>query len=90
MGYTQGAGFHIYGPGLDRGVRMINLNTDGTFETYDLRYRDIVGKKVKEKLWYAFYQIMPTNVYDAVSRALKILAIPAAIAIIAIIIKLIG
>lgn len=88
VGYTQGAGFHIYGPGLDRGVRMINLSTDGSFETYDLRYRNLVGKKVKEKLWFAFYQIMPTNVYDAVSKALKLLGIAAAIAIIAVIISL--
>ena len=88
IGYTQGAGFHIYGPGLDRGVRMINLNKNGTFNTYDLRYRNLVGKKVKEKLWFAFYQIMPTNVYDAVSRALKALGIATLIAIIAVIIKL--
>ncbi len=26
LGYTQGAGFHVYGPGIDRGVRMINLH----------------------------------------------------------------
>lgn len=83
IGYTQGAGFHIYGPGLDRGVRMINLNGDGTFETYDLRYRSLVGKKVKEKFRFAFYQIMPTNVYDAVSRVLKVLGIAAAITVIA-------
>lgn len=88
VGYTQGAGFHIYGPGLDRGVRMINLNPNGTFETYDLRYRNLVGKKVKEKLWFAFYQIMPTNVYDAVSRVLKLLGIAAAAVIAAVIISL--
>ncbi len=88
VGYTQGAGFHVYGPGLDRGVRMINLRTDGTAETYDLRYRNLVGKKVKEKLWFAFYQIMPTNVYDAVSRVIKVLCIAAAIAITAVIISL--
>lgn len=82
VGYTQGAGFHIYGPGLDRGVRMINLSDDGTFETYDLRYRDIVGKKVKEKFWFAFYQLMPTNMHDAVSRLFKVLGIAALAAII--------
>ena len=88
VGYTQGAGFHVYGPGLDRGVRMINLNADGTFETYDLRYRDLVGKKVKEKFYFAFYQLMPTNVYEAFYRAVKILAIPAVVAIIALIMNL--
>lgn len=87
IGYTQGAGFHVYGPGLDRGVRMINLNSDGTFETYDLRYRDLVGKKVKEKFFFYFYQMMPTNVYEAFYRAIKVLTIPAIVAVIAIILK---
>lgn len=74
IGYTQGAGFHVYGPGLDRGVRMINLHTDGSLDTYDLRYKDLVGTKVKEKLRYAILQLMPTNFYDAVNRGLKIIA----------------
>ena len=73
LGYTQGAGFHVYGPGLDRGVRMINLHTDGRLDTYDLRYRDLVGTKVKEKLRFAILQLMPTNFYDAVHRGLKII-----------------
>lgn len=81
LGYTQGAGFHVYGPGLDRGVRMINLHTDGTLDTYDLRYRDLVGKKVKEKLRYSILQIMPTNVYDAVHRGVKIIGVAAAVAL---------
>ena len=89
VGYTQGAGFHVYGPGLDRGVRMINLNSDGTFETYDLRYRDLVGKKVKEKIRFALFQIMPTNVYEAFYRAIKILALPAIAGLIYLIINLI-
>lgn len=45
LGYTQGAGFHVYGPGKDRGVRVIELNKDSTFKTYDLRFKDLVGKK---------------------------------------------
>ncbi len=87
IGYTQGAGFHVYGPGLDRGVRMINLNCDGTFETYDLRYRDLVGKQVQEKVRFVLFQLMPTNVYEAFYKAFKFLAIPAIIVIIALIIK---
>lgn len=82
LGYTQGAGFHVYGPGLDRGVRMINLKKDGTYNTYDLRYRDIVGKKVKEKLHFGVLQMMPTNMFDAVSRGVKIAAVLAALGII--------
>ncbi|MCD7722768.1 MAG: metallophosphoesterase family protein [Clostridiales bacterium] len=91
IGYTQGAGFDVYGPGLDRGVRIIKLHTNGELDTYDLRYKDIVGKKVKRKARFAFFQIMPTNLYDAAHRALKILAsLIAAAAIIAVIILLIN
>lgn len=82
LGYTQGAGFHVYGPGLDRGVRIINLKTNGEYDTYDLRYKDIIGKKVKEKLRYSILQIMPTNLYDAVHRGIKIISVIIAIAII--------
>ncbi len=64
---------HVYGPGLDRGVRIINLYKNGNLDTYDLRYRNLVGRKVKEKIRYGIFQIMPTNVYDAVHRGLKFL-----------------
>ncbi len=71
LGYTQGAGFHVYGPGKDRGVRVIELKKDGTLDTYDLRFRNLVGSKVKEPFKYALFQIMPTNMFDAVNRAIK-------------------
>ena len=87
VGYTQGAGFHVYGPGLDRGVRMINLNNDGTFETYGLRYRNLVGNKVNEKFLFNLYRFMPTNGYEAFHKGIKILAVPAIIAVIILIIK---
>ena len=31
----------------------------------------LVGNKVKEPLKYAFFQIMPTNTFDAINRAIK-------------------
>ena len=88
MGYTQGAGFHVYGPGLDRGVRTIALHRDGNLSTQDLRYRDLVGKKLQEPLHFAFFQIMPTNVYDAISRAVKIFAALGGIAVVALLLVL--
>ena len=78
VGYTQGAGFNVYGPGLDRGVRVIDLFSDGTLDTYDMRYRDIVGKKVDNPLKYAFLQLCPTNTFDAVVRIAKSFAAIAA------------
>lgn len=85
LGYTQGAGFHVYGPGKDRGVRIIKLEKGGKFDTYDLRFKNLVGEKVKEPLRYAMFQIMPTNMFDAVVRAVKFFAILGAAAIAAII-----
>lgn len=88
LGYTQGAGFHIYGPGLDRGVRIIKLNVDSTFETYDRKFKDLVGNKVKEKVNFAFYQLMPTNVYEAIYKVLKFLTVPVIILLIIFIVNL--
>lgn len=85
VGYTQGAGFNVYGPGLDRGVRVIDLFSDGRLETHDLRYRNIVGKKVDNTFKYLALQLAPTNVFDAVTRIVKAFA---AIAIILVIILL--
>lgn len=84
LGYTQGAGFHVYGPGKDRGVRIIELKKNGTLNTYDLRFRDIVGNKVKEPFKYAMFQIMPTNMFDAVTRLIKFFIGVGIIAVIAI------
>ena len=82
VGYTQGAGFNVYGPGKDRGTRVIDLFTDGALETFDLRYKDIVGKRVKNKLKYAIMQLCPTNMFDAMMRAAKFFGIVAIILII--------
>ena len=88
VGYTQGAGFNVYGPGKDRGTRVIDLFTDGTLKTFDLRYKNIVGKRVKSKLKYAIMQLCPTNMFDALTRTAKFFAGVAAILIIALIIMM--
>lgn len=71
VGYTQGAGFNVYGPGKDRGTRVIDLFSDGHLETYDMRYKDIVGKRVDNPVKYAIMQACPTNMFDAVTRCVK-------------------
>jgi len=81
VGYTQGAGFNVYGPGKDRGTRVIDLFTDGSLKTFDLRYKNIVGKRVQNKLKYAIMQLCPTNMFDALTRTAKFFAIAAAILI---------
>lgn len=86
VGYTQGAGFNVYGPGKDRGTRVIDLFTDGTIKTYDMRYKDIVGKHVDNPLTYAIFQLCPTNMFDAVTRIAKAFATIAILLVIALII----
>lgn len=83
LGYTQGAGFNVYGPGLDRGVRVIEVpkSNPKNFKTYDLRFRELVGKKIATPLKYAMLQICPTNVFDAVTRIAEILGVCALIAV---------
>ncbi len=88
VGYTQGAGFNVYGPGLDRGVRVIDLSADGGLDTYDLRYRELVGKKVEHPVKYAFLQLCPTNTFDAIVRITKAFAAIAVILVIALFLTL--
>jgi hypothetical protein len=85
VGYTQGAGFNVYGPGKDRGTRVIDLFSNGTISTYDMRYRDIVGKRVQNKLKYAIMQLCPTNMFDAMMRTAKFFACVAVILVIVLI-----
>lgn len=88
VGYTQGAGFNVYGPGLDRGVRVIELDVDGSLDTYDLRYRDIVGKNLEHPIKFAFLQLCPTNAFDAVVRVTKALALIAVILVVVLILTM--
>lgn len=88
VGYTQGAGFNVYGPGKDRGVRVIDLKTDGTLETFDLRYKNLVGKRVDHPIKYAFLQMCPTNTFDAVVRVAKAFGFIAFVLVLILILKI--
>lgn len=90
VGYTQGCGFNVYGPGLDRGVRVIDLFSDGHLDTFDLRYKNIVGKKVDHPIKYAFLQLCPTNTFDAVMRVAKAMGVIAVLLVIVLIIMMLG
>lgn len=65
--YTQGAGFNVYGPGLDRGVRIIDVSEDGTFDTKQVRFREVCGTEVTKKGKYYFYKYAPTSVSGVVT-----------------------
>jgi hypothetical protein len=89
VGYTQGAGFNVYGPGKDRGVRVIDLSTDGSLETFDLRFKNIVGKKLDHPIKYALLQLCPTNTFDAISRVAKAFVVIAILLIIILLLTII-
>jgi 3',5'-cyclic AMP phosphodiesterase CpdA len=88
LGYTQGAGFNVYGPDLNRGTRVIDVFADGHIETFDLRYKNLVGKKVEKPLKYLLLKLAPCNVFEALISLAKLFATVAIILIIILIIMM--
>lgn len=77
LGYTQGCGFNVYGPGYKRGVRILDLDENGGFETKTVIYSEIFDKSdVSNKAKFALYSYAPTSV-SAVVTAVKEAAIVA-------------
>ena len=87
LGYTQGAGFNVYGPGLDRGVRIFDIEENGTYETKTVTFGELCGKEVKNKPKFALYSYAPTNVSQVVTAAKEAAIIAGAVAGVAAIIK---
>ncbi len=80
MGYTQGCGFNVYGPRLERGVRIIDLDEHdlGKFTTYTTMYKDVKSAKdIHNKVKYLIYSYAPPSV-ESVMPALKKAAVGAA------------
>lgn len=75
LGYTQGCGFNVYGPKLDRGVRLIDLDAENlrTFETHTLLYRDLFTvKDIKNKPKYLLYSYAPPSVESVMPKLKKL------------------
>lgn len=62
LSITQGCGFNVYGPGLDRGVRYIDIYDNGTFESHTITFKDICGKEIERKLTYAKQAVAPVSI----------------------------
>ena len=83
LGYTQGCGFHCYGPGLDRGVRYFDLDEKdlSKFTTGTVTYREVLGTKLKRPVIEHMYTHSPSSVSTAIPFFGKRLALAAGVSI---------
>lgn len=91
LGYTQGAGFNVYGPGIRRGVRVFDLDEahPRDYQTHTLTFKELVGTKVKKPVKHYLYSHVPTTVDAAIPLILKtLLALAAIIAAIVALLKM--
>ena len=81
LGYTQGAGFNVYGPGENRGVRIFELDeTDPReYKTHTATFKALCGTKIKTPVKEFIYKHAPTS-----PRAVKPILIKVGIGIAAI------
>lgn len=72
LGYTQGCGFNVYGPGKKRGVRIFDFdeNDPSDFKTHTLTVGDLEDFDTGNMLKYGIYTYAPNSV-DSVKPILK-------------------
>ena len=77
LGYTQGCGFNVYGPGLDRGVRVFvfDENDIGNYKTYTVTCRDLPDFKAVKPIKDFAYTVSPPSIYDVKKAAVKTLKV---------------
>lgn len=80
LGYTQGAGFNVYGPGYNRGVRIFEIEECGKYETRTVTFGELCGKEVKNKAKFAVYTYAPTNVSQVVTAVKEAAIVAGAVA----------
>ncbi len=76
LGYTQGSGFHVYGPGKQRGVRVFTLHEDDLrrYETYTVTFGELTDEPLCEPWMEFILERMPTS-FQPVLRSLKRIAL---------------
>ena len=82
LGYTQGAGFNVYGPGENRGVRIFELDETAPreYKTHTATFKELCGTKIKTPVKEFIYKHAPTS-----PRAVKPILIKIGIGIAAIV-----
>ena len=74
LGYTQGAGFNAYGPGKNRGVRILTFREEDprAYETHTCTYRDLFGSRpLQDPGKELLYRCAPTGLRAAKSDLKK-------------------
>ena len=90
LGFTQSAGFNVYGNRTKRGVRcfVLNENTPDTYETYTRTFDELVGTKVTRPIYNYLSSKAPATVDAAIPMIVKgVAAVAAVIAVIVCLIK---
>lgn len=77
MGYTQGCGFDVYGPGENRGVRVFELDEKEprNYKTRTVVFKDVCGTPISTPVQEFVYQHAPTSIRKAKPMILKGVAI---------------
>ncbi|MDR1927287.1 MAG: metallophosphoesterase family protein [Oscillospiraceae bacterium] len=74
LGYTPGISFSAYGPGLRRGVRVIELNEAAPeqYETHVLTMRELLGEEARLPFMTKLMDQTPTSFDDALPKLLRL------------------
>lgn len=90
VGFTQSAGFNVYGNGKQRGVRcfVLDENDPRNYKTYTKTYEQLCDGKLNTPIKDAIWRVVPTTVDMAKPMIAKALAaLAAAVALIVIAVK---
>lgn len=91
LGYTQGAGFNVYGPGKKRGVRVFTLDEDDPkkYDTYTVTMEELCDYKPAKPITEFIYTHTPTSVKQVEKFAMKAACFAAAAIVITLTYKII-
>lgn len=75
LGYTQGAGFNIYGPGMCRGGRIFDIyeETPDKYDTFTVMAGDIPDFRPERPVKEFIYTHSPSSISEGIKLAKKIL-----------------
>lgn len=89
LGYTQGLGFNIYGPGKNRGGRIFDIdeNSPQKYSTFTVTAKDIENFRLEKPVKEFMYTHSPSSVSVAMKWVKKGLVIAGAVATVSYFIK---